>query len=60
MSQAFPRYSSVALVKKIESPENPGGLIVDVLMGHEKLIDGLGQLTSGVKRALVCGPFLSV
>ena len=26
MSQTFPRFSSIALVKEIESPENPGGL----------------------------------
>ena len=33
------------------------GQIVEVLIGNEKLIDGLGQLKPGVKRALVCGPF---
>ena len=33
------------------------GQIVDVLINNEKLIDGLGKLTPGVKRALVCGPF---
>lgn len=33
------------------------GQIVDVLIGHEKLIDGLHSLTPGVQRALVCGPF---
>ena len=33
------------------------GQIVDVLIGDEKLIDGLGQLKPSVKRALVCGPF---
>ncbi len=33
------------------------GQITDVLIGKEKLIDGLAQLTPGVKRALVCGPF---
>ena len=33
------------------------GQIVEVLIGDEKLIDGLGQLKPGVKRALVCGPF---
>jgi len=33
------------------------GQITDVLIGHEKLIDGLDKLTPGVKRALVCGPF---
>ena len=31
--------------------------IVDVLIGHERLIDGLEELTPGVQRALVCGPF---
>ncbi|NQZ23371.1 MAG: alanine dehydrogenase [Colwellia sp.] len=33
------------------------GQIVEVLIGHEKLIDGLEHLKPGVKRALVCGPF---
>lgn len=33
------------------------GQIVEVLIGNEKLIDGLEHLTPGVKRALVCGPF---
>jgi len=33
------------------------GQITDVLMGSEKLALGLGQLTPGVARALVCGPF---
>ena len=33
------------------------GQIVDVLIGHEKLIDGLHILKPGVQRALVCGPF---
>ncbi|WP_041394502.1 alanine dehydrogenase [Photobacterium profundum] len=33
------------------------GQIVEVLIGHEKLIDGLEQLKPGVQRALVCGPF---
>ena len=31
--------------------------IVDVLLGRERLIDGLGQLHQGVEPALVCGPF---
>ncbi len=31
--------------------------IVDVLIGREKLIEGIDTLTVGVKRALVCGPF---
>jgi hypothetical protein len=34
--------------------------IVDVLIGHERLIDGLEELTPGVQRALVCGPFTNV
>jgi len=33
------------------------GQIVDVLIGHEKLIDGLHSLKPNVQRALVCGPF---
>ncbi|WP_245560629.1 hypothetical protein [Colwellia piezophila] len=36
------------------------GKIVEVLIGEEKLIDGLGQLKYGVKRVLVCGPFRKV
>jgi alanine dehydrogenase len=31
--------------------------IADVLIGHENLQSGLGDLAPGVKRALVCGPF---
>jgi alanine dehydrogenase len=31
--------------------------IRDVLLGPEQLVSGLGQLTPGVQRALVCGPF---
>jgi len=31
--------------------------IVDVLIGPEKLIDGLHLLKPGVQRALICGPF---
>ncbi|PCK05294.1 MAG: alanine dehydrogenase [Alteromonadaceae bacterium] len=31
--------------------------IVDVLIGREKIIQGLDVLPPGVKRALVCGPF---
>jgi hypothetical protein len=31
--------------------------IVDVLIRREKVIEGLDNLTAGVKRALVCGPF---
>ncbi|GAW96740.1 MULTISPECIES: alanine dehydrogenase [Colwellia] len=33
------------------------GQIVEVLIGKEKLIEGLGKLSPGVKAALVCGPF---
>lgn len=33
--------------------------IVEVLTGTERLIDGLENLTPGVQRALVCGPFKS-
>ncbi len=33
------------------------GQITDVLTGRERLLDGLGVLTPGVERALVCGPF---
>ena len=33
------------------------GQIIDVLIGHEKLIDGLHILKLGVKRALISGPF---
>lgn len=31
--------------------------IVDVLINREKVIEGIDNLTTGVKRALVCGPF---
>ncbi|MCD6173061.1 MAG: hypothetical protein J7J96_04620 [Sulfurimonas sp.] len=31
--------------------------IVDVLIKQEKVIEGIENLTTGVKRALVCGPF---
>jgi hypothetical protein len=31
--------------------------IMDVLIGREKLIEGIDTLTAGVKRTLVCGPF---
>ncbi len=31
--------------------------ITDVLIGREKLIEGIATLPPGVKRALVCGPF---
>jgi alanine dehydrogenase len=33
------------------------GQIVEVLIGRERLIDGLEELAPGVQRALVCGPF---
>lgn len=33
------------------------GQIVEVLTGTERLIDGLDNLSPGVQRALVCGPF---
>lgn len=33
------------------------GQIVNVLTDTEKLIEGLDDLTAGVQRALVCGPF---
>ena len=33
------------------------GQIRDVLMGRERLIEGLGVMAPGVSRALVCGPF---
>ena len=36
------------------------GQITDVLLGRERLVDGLGVLTPGVERALVCGPFTRV
>ncbi len=40
-----------------ESTERYSKQIVDVLMGREKLLEGLGSLAPGVQRALVCGPF---
>jgi len=33
------------------------GQITDVLLGEERVLDGLSKLTPGVTRALVCGPF---
>ncbi len=33
------------------------GQILSVLTGPEYLLAGLGTLTPGVERALVCGPF---
>ncbi len=33
------------------------GQIVDVLLGREKLMDGLTALKPNIQRALVCGPF---
>ena len=40
-----------------ESTERYSGQIVDVLIGREKLLQGLDALAPGVQRALVCGPF---
>jgi alanine dehydrogenase len=33
------------------------GQILEVLLGQENLLKGLGDLAPGVKPALVCGPF---
>jgi len=33
------------------------GQIADILIGPEKLVDGLNSLAPGVQKALVCGPF---
>lgn len=40
-----------------ESTQRYSSQIVDVLIGREKLIEGLNALAPGVKRALACGPF---
>ena len=40
-----------------ESAVKYSSQILDVLMGPEKLLEGLEHLTPGVERALVCGPF---
>jgi hypothetical protein len=40
-----------------ESTQRYSSQIVDVLIGREKLIEGMNALAPGVKRALVCGPF---
>jgi hypothetical protein len=40
-----------------ESTQRYSSQIVDVLIGREKLIEGINALAPGVKRALVCGPF---
>jgi alanine dehydrogenase len=40
-----------------ESTRRYSSQIVDVLIGREKLIEGINALAPGVKRALVCGPF---
>jgi len=40
-----------------ESAVKYSSQIVDVLIKQEKVIEGLDNLTAGVKRALVCGPF---
>jgi len=33
------------------------GQITDVLIGREKLVDGLSKMSPGVEKGLVCGPF---
>ncbi|MCG8374828.1 MAG: hypothetical protein MI700_14895, partial [Balneolales bacterium] len=33
------------------------GQITDILLGDDRLIDGLNHLAPGIQRALVCGPF---
>ena len=43
-----------------ESAIKYSGQIVDVLLADENLLKGLGHLTPGVVRALVCGPFKAV
>lgn len=40
-----------------ESAERYSSQIVDVLIGRERLIEGVKTLAPGVKKALVCGPF---
>lgn len=40
-----------------ESAMRYSGQIVDVLLGKERLIEGIKQDEPGVQRALVCGPF---
>ena len=40
-----------------ETAQRYSGQIRDVLLGPEQLLRGLGHLTPGVARALVCGPF---
>ncbi|MGS2723660.1 alanine dehydrogenase [Porticoccus sp. GXU_MW_L64] len=40
-----------------ESALRYSGQIIDVLLGRERLVDGLETLTPGVERALVCGKF---
>ncbi|MDM3871780.1 alanine dehydrogenase [Porticoccus sp. W117] len=40
-----------------ESALRYSGQIADVLLGQERLVDGLDKLTPGVERALVCGKF---
>ena len=40
-----------------ESADKYSGQILDVLLRREKILEGLGDLSPGIKRALVCGPF---
>ena len=40
-----------------ESAVKYSSQIVDVLIKREKVIEGLDNLTTGIERALVCGPF---
>ena len=40
-----------------ESAIKYSGQIMDVLLVEENLLEGLGHLTPGIERALVCGPF---
>lgn len=40
-----------------ESTRRYSSQIVDVLIGREKLLEGMNAPAPGVKRALVCGPF---
>ena len=40
-----------------ESAITYSGQILEVLLGNENLLNGLGDLAPGIKPALVCGPF---
>lgn len=42
-----------------ESAIKYSGQILEILLGKENLLKGLGHLTPGVERALVCGPFVT-